>query len=80
MDRLRVGRDRLEVELAEDVAREQILRLVSVMSVRVEFAGPGSRTIRVKSPADPLALATNLLQHLNPSGSVPRLPLSAAGS
>jgi len=80
VDRLRVGRDRLEVELAEDVAREQILRLVSVMSVRVEFAGPGSRTIRVKSPADPLALATNLLQHLNPSGSVPRLPLSAAGS
>jgi len=75
-----VGRDRLEVELAEDVAREQILRLVAVMSARVEFAGPGSRTIRIKSPSDPLVLATNLLQHLNPSGSVPRLPLSAAGS
>jgi len=50
------------------------------MKARVEFAGPGSRTIRIKSPSDPLALATNLLQHLNPSGSVPRLPLSAAGS
>jgi transcription-repair coupling factor (superfamily II helicase) len=80
VDRLRVGRDRLEVELAEDLAREQIIRLVGVMAARVEFAGPGSRTIRIKSPSDPLALATNLLQHLNPSGSVPRLPLSAAGS
>jgi transcription-repair coupling factor (superfamily II helicase) len=80
VERLRVGRDRVEVELAADLSRDQIVRLVSAAAAKVEFAGTGSRTIRVKAPSDPLALATNLLQHLGPSDSVPRLPLSAAGS
>ncbi len=80
VDRLRVGLDRLEVELAEDLGRDQIVRLVGSMPARVEFTGRGSRTIRVPKPADPLALATNLLQQLEPSDSVPRLPLPAAGS
>ena len=80
VERLRVGRDRVEVQVAEDLSREQIVRVVGAVPSRVEFTGAGSRTIRVQPAPDPLALATNLLQHLGPSDSVPRLPLSAAGS
>ena len=80
VERLRVGKDRVEVQVAEDLSRQQIVRIVGAIPSRVEFTGPGSRVIRVKAAPDPLALATNLLQHLGPSDSVPRLPLSAAGS
>jgi transcription-repair coupling factor (superfamily II helicase) len=78
--RLRVGRDRLEVELGTDLGRTQIVALVGAIPARIEFAGRGSRTIRVQSPEDPLGLATKLLQHLTPSDTVPRPPLPAAGS
>ncbi|HEU4940840.1 MAG TPA: TRCF domain-containing protein, partial [Candidatus Eisenbacteria bacterium] len=80
VERLRVGRDRLEIEVAEDLGREGILRLVTSVHAPIEFAGKGSRTLRVKSPNDPLSLATNLLQHLGPSDTVPRLPLPATGT
>jgi transcription-repair coupling factor (superfamily II helicase) len=78
--RLRVGKERVEVQLADTLSRERVVRLVSSVPARVEFTGAGSRTIRVQPAPDPLALATNLLQHLGPSDTVPRLPLSAAGS
>ena len=80
VERLRVGRDRLEIEVAEDLGRETILGLVTSVPAPIEFAGKGSRTLRVKSPTDPLSLATNLLQHLGPSDTVPRLPLPATGT
>jgi transcription-repair coupling factor (superfamily II helicase) len=80
VERLRVGRGRVEVELAEPLAREQVVRLVGGVPGKVEFAGRGAKTIRVLEAGDPIALATILLQHLGPSDSVPRLPLSAAGS
>jgi transcription-repair coupling factor (superfamily II helicase) len=80
VERLRVGRDRIEIEMAQDLAREQVVRLVGSIPARVEFSGAGSRRIRVPSPADPLSLATNLLQRLDPSGSVAGQPLPAAGS
>ncbi len=77
VERLRVGKERVEVQMADALSREQIVRLVGSVSARVEFTGTGSRTIRVQPAPDPLALATNLLQHLGPSDTVPRLPLSA---
>ena len=80
VERLRVGRDRIEVELAKDLARDQVLRLVGSIPARVEFSGTGSRRIRVPSPGDPLSLATNLLQHLEASATVAGQPLPAAGS
>ena len=80
VERLRVGRDRLEIEVAEDLGRERILALVTSGPAPIEFAGKGSRTLRVKAPKDPLSLATNLLQHLGPSDTVPRLPLPATGT
>jgi transcription-repair coupling factor (superfamily II helicase) len=80
VERLRVSRDRLEIEVAEDLGRDRILALVTSVKAPLEFAGKGSRTLRVKSPGDPLSLATNLLQHLGPPDTVPRLPLPATGT
>ncbi len=78
--RLRVGRDRLEVDLAEALKREQILRLVASTTARLEFVGGGTGTFRVRAPAEPISLATNLLRVLGGSVSVPDPPLPAAGS
>lgn len=79
VERLRVGKDRLEVEMAAAPERAQILRLVGAAGLRVEFSGTGSRVIRVKSPREPFETATNLLQHLEVSDSVPRSPQPAVG-
>ena len=78
--RLRVGRDRLEVDLAEGLKRDQILRLVGSTTARIEFLGGGTGTFRVRSPDEPISLATNLLRVLGGSDSVTPLPLPAAGS
>ena len=78
--RLRVGRDRLEVDLAEPLKREQILRLVGSTTARIEFLGGGTGTFRVRNPDQPIPLATNLLRLLGGSDSLSDLPLPAAGS
>jgi transcription-repair coupling factor (superfamily II helicase) len=78
--RLRVGKDRLEVDLADPLQRDQILRLVASTPARIEFVGGGTGSFRVKSPAEPISLTTNLLRVLGGSGSVADLPLPAAGS
>ena len=78
--RLRVGKDRLEVELAETLKREQILRLVASTSARIEFVGGGTGSFRVRSPQEPISLMTNLLRVLGGSDSVLDPPLPAAGS
>jgi transcription-repair coupling factor (superfamily II helicase) len=78
--RLRVGKDRLEVDLAETLKREQILRLVGSTTARIEFLGGGTGTFRVRNPDQPISLATNLLRLLGASDSVSDLPLPAAGS
>jgi len=78
--KLRIGKDRVEVDLAESLKREQILRLVGSTSARIEFTGGGTGSFRVRSPAEPISLATNLLRVLSGSDSVSDLPLSAAGS
>ena len=80
VERLKVGRDRLEIEMVSAPERAQILRLVATSGLRVEFSGKDSRVIRVRSPQEPLSAATNLLQHLAVSDSLPRPPLSAVGS
>jgi transcription-repair coupling factor (superfamily II helicase) len=78
--RLRVGKDRLEVELAETLQREQILRLVASTPARIEFVGGGTGSFRVRSPQEPIPLMTNLLRVLGGSDSVLRPPPPAAGS
>jgi transcription-repair coupling factor (superfamily II helicase) len=78
--RLRVGTDRLELELTADLTRADVVRLVGSIPSRIEFVGGGSRTIRVKAPSEPVDLATKLLQVLGPSDSVPPPPIPAAGS
>jgi len=78
--RLRVGKDRLEVDLADPLQRDQILRLVASTPARIEFVGGGTGSFRVRSPAEPISLTTNLLRVLGGSGSVADLPLPAAGS
>ncbi len=78
--RLRVGHDRLEVDLAESLKREQILRLVASTTARIEFLGGGTGAFRVKAPEEPILLATNLLRALEGSDSVPSPPLPAARS
>ncbi|HXF58986.1 MAG TPA: transcription-repair coupling factor, partial [Candidatus Saccharimonadales bacterium] len=78
--RLRVGKDRLEVDLAETLKREQILRLVAATTARIEFVGGGTGAFRVRNPEEPISLATNLLRVLEGSDSVSDLPLPAAGS
>ena len=78
--RLRVGKDRLEVELAEPLKRDQILRLVASTPARIEFVGGGTGSFRVRTPAEPISLTTNLLRALGGSDSVSDLPLPAAGS
>ena len=65
--RLRVGKDRLEVDLAETLKREQILRLVGSTTARIEFLGGGTGAFRVRSPDQPISLATNLLRLLEGS-------------
>ncbi|HYQ88667.1 MAG TPA: DEAD/DEAH box helicase [Candidatus Binatia bacterium] len=78
--RLKISRDRLEVDLAEALKRDQILRLVASTTARIEFMGGGSGAFRVRMPEEPISLATNLLRVLGGSDSVPDLPLPAAGS
>ena len=78
--RLRVGKDRLEVDLAEPLKRAQILGLVASTPARIEFVGGGSGAFRVRTPAEPILLATSLLRILERSDSVSDLPLPAAGS
>jgi transcription-repair coupling factor (superfamily II helicase) len=78
--KLRVGKDRIEIELADSLKREQILRLVSSTPERIEFVGGGTGSFRVRSPSEPISLATNLLRVLGGSDSVSALPLPAAGN
>ena len=77
-DRLRIGRDRIEIELREPLPRERIMALVPEVPVPIEFAS-GARTLRIKKPGDPVPLATKVLRALAPVDSVARLPLPAAG-
>jgi transcription-repair coupling factor (superfamily II helicase) len=77
-DRLRVGSDRIEIELREPLPRERIVALVPQIPVPVEFAS-GARTLRIRQPNDPVLLATKVLRALAPADSVPSLP-RAAGS
>ncbi|HEY7729018.1 MAG TPA: transcription-repair coupling factor, partial [Candidatus Eisenbacteria bacterium] len=77
-ERLRVGRDRVEVELSRGVTREQALRLVAGTRSPVEFRGPGMRVLVLRQPAEPIAAATILLQGLGASVSVGDSPLPAA--
>jgi transcription-repair coupling factor (superfamily II helicase) len=79
-ERLRVGADRVEIELARSLPRERIMALVAAAPAPIEFAGAGSRTLRVAMTQDPVGLATKLLQHLAPADSVAGLPLAAPGS
>jgi len=78
--RLRVGKDRLEIDLAESLKRDQILRLVASTPARIEFVGGGTGSFRVRQPGEPISLATNLLRVLGGSATVSDLPLPAAGS
>jgi transcription-repair coupling factor (superfamily II helicase) len=77
-ERLRVGRDRVEVELREALPRERIVALIPQIPVPIEFA-TGARTLRVRKLDDPVSLATKLLRALAPADSVPPLSLPAAG-
>ena len=76
--RLRVRRERLELEFAEPLARPKALALVASNLAKFEFAD-SSRILRVQKPADPVLLATNILRQLGPLGSVSPLP-SPAGT
>jgi transcription-repair coupling factor (superfamily II helicase) len=77
-DRLRIGRDRIEIELRDPLPRERIVALVPQIPIPIEFAS-GARILRIKKPGDPLPLATKVLRALAPVDSVARLPLPAAG-
>ncbi|MGE5174932.1 MAG: transcription-repair coupling factor [Hyphomicrobiales bacterium] len=79
-ERLRVGRDRLEIELAAPLPRARIVALVGAVPVPIEFAGQGARTLRLRNPEDPVSLATKVLQHLAAADSVGNSPLTAPGS
>ena len=75
--RLRVGRDRVEIELAEGVKREQALHVVAAIQAPVEFRGPGMSLVIVRRPSEPIPMATNLLRALAGPVSVPGSPLPA---
>jgi transcription-repair coupling factor (superfamily II helicase) len=77
-DRLRIGRDRIEIELRDPLPRDRIVALVPQIPVPIEFAS-GARTLRIKKPGDPLSLATKVLRALTPVDSVARLPLPTSG-
>jgi transcription-repair coupling factor (superfamily II helicase) len=79
-ERLRVGNDRLEIELVKPLPRDRIVTLVRAFPVPIEFAGEGARTLRIRKPEDPVSLATKVLQHLTPADSVSVSPLPAPGS
>jgi len=79
--RLRVRRERLELEFAAPLARTQALALVA--AIGGNFGGPpvggvggklefadSARVLRVVKPGDPVLLATNILRQLGPLGSV----------
>jgi len=72
--RLRVRRERLELEFGEPLARPQALALVTSIQAKLEFAD-SARILRVSKPGDPVLLATNILRQLGPLGSVS--PLSS---
>ena len=55
VSRLRVGKDRFEVELERSLKRDQILRLVASTPARIEFVGGGTGSFRVRSPAEPIS-------------------------
>ena len=78
-ERLKVGKDRLEIDLHEPLARDRIIALVPAIPMPIEFAS-GARTLRIRKPDDPVLLATKVLRALAPADSVARLPLTAAGS
>ncbi|MGE5179205.1 MAG: transcription-repair coupling factor [Bacteroidota bacterium] len=77
-ERLRIARDRVEIELHDPLPRERIVALVPKVPFPVEFAS-GARTLRIRKPDDPVSLATKVLRALGPVDSVARLPLPAAG-
>ncbi len=72
-NRMRVRRERLELEFNEPLARSQALALVTSIQAKLEFAD-SARILRVAKPADPVLLATNILRQLGPLGSVSPLP------
>ncbi|HEU4724508.1 MAG TPA: transcription-repair coupling factor [Candidatus Eisenbacteria bacterium] len=76
--RLRVRRERLELEFGEPLARPKALALVGANLAKLEFAD-SARILRVAKPGDPVLLATNILRRLGPLGSVSPLP-SPAGA
>jgi len=76
--RLRVRRERLELEFGEPLARAKALALVASNPAKLEFAD-SARILRVSRPGDPVLLATNILRQLGPLGSVSPLP-SPAGA
>ena len=78
-ERLKVGKDRLEIDLHEPLPRDRIVALVAATPMPIEFAS-GARTLRIRKPDDPVLLATKVLRALAPADSVARLPLTAAGS
>jgi transcription-repair coupling factor (superfamily II helicase) len=77
-ERLRVGTDRVEIELHEPVKRDQALRLVAATATPIEFRGPGTKLLVVRKPRDPISVTTNLLRALKGSDSVADSPLPAA--
>jgi transcription-repair coupling factor (superfamily II helicase) len=76
-ERLRVGADRLEIELHDPLSRERIVALVPEIPVPIEFTS-GAKVLRLRKPADPVSLATKVLRALAPADSVARLPLTGA--
>jgi transcription-repair coupling factor (superfamily II helicase) len=79
-ERLRVSRDRLEVDLTKGLTRDQVVRLVGSTPSRIEFLGGGSSRLRLREPADPIPMATNLLRLLGASDSVPNSSLPTPGT
>ncbi|HEY6573202.1 MAG TPA: transcription-repair coupling factor [Candidatus Eisenbacteria bacterium] len=71
--RLRVRRERLELEFGAPLARSKALALVTSIQAKLEFAD-SARILRVTKPGDPVSLATNILRQLGPLGSVSPLP------
>jgi transcription-repair coupling factor (superfamily II helicase) len=67
--KLRVRRDRLEIEFTEPLARPRALALVAAVPGRLEFAD-SARILRVAGPGDPVSLATNILRQVGGADSV----------
>ncbi|HEV8128695.1 MAG TPA: transcription-repair coupling factor [Candidatus Eisenbacteria bacterium] len=76
-ERLRVGSDRIEIELHDPLPRDRIMALVPQISSPIEFSS-GAKTLRIRKPGDPVSLATKVLRALAPADSVAPLPLTGA--